>query len=70
MPKYIIKYKTKQTKDLLCQHGTITYESGIIDVVFLETSESVETLQKIEGVISVNLSRKGKLPFIPTKTLK
>lgn len=61
MIKYFIKFDDESTLNVISQHGEITYRSPILNLIGIKTDTSKEELLNIEGVLSVNKERTGRL---------
>ena len=61
MIKYFIKFDDESALKEVSGHGEITYRSPILNLIGIKTDTPKEELLKIQGVLSVNKERTGKL---------
>jgi len=66
--RYVIRYKDKESLELLSKLGSIIFKSPVVNTLFIDTDKSKNELLKVDGVMSVTLPRKGRLLSIEKRS--
>lgn len=59
--QFIVTYRDKRVLEKLNELGSITYKSPVLNVLFIDTYKEKNELLKVDGIMSVRSSNKGRL---------
>lgn len=66
MLRVVVRYKDNECVDKIKKYGNIIYQSKLMKVLGIETSEpNIKKIKKIPGVLSIEKSEKGS--YLPIK---
>lgn len=59
--QFIVTYRDNRVFEKLNELGSITYKSSVLNVLFIDTYKEKNELLKVDGIMSVRSSSKGRL---------
>lgn len=59
--QFIVTYRDNRVLEKLSELGSITYKSPVLNVLFIDTYKEKNELLKVDGIMSVRSSSKGRL---------
>lgn len=64
MNTYFVRFTNDSVLKKVAQHGEITYQSPIMNLIGIRTETPKEELFNIQGVLKVEKERTGRIPFV------